>query len=360
MKAELAPRINSHRTALEAVVPLSTPWVLFVDPASACNFQCTFCPTGDRELMKEIGRYQGRLKFELFEKIVCNLQDFENPIKVLRLYKDGEPLLHTRFVDMIRLARRSSKIEKIDTTTNGVLLTPERSREIIAAGIDRINISVDGLSAEQFRKFTKANVDFDRFLENIRYLYKIRGSCEIIIKTVAEVIEESNRQRFLDIFGDCCDKIYIENTSPCWPDFDVEERMGIIITEGLYGNEIVNTDVCPYIFYSMSVNSDGKVSLCFVDWSRGLIIGDVVTSSLWAIWHSQEMQTHRANHLAGRRHNHKICGNCGQLSNCGSDNIDDHVEAISEKFAPIFSKIGSVEAIDRTYAAPAKKRKDLP
>ena len=29
--------------------------------SSACNFKCTFCPTGDRELIKSTGRYQGAL-----------------------------------------------------------------------------------------------------------------------------------------------------------------------------------------------------------------------------------------------------------------------------------------------------------
>ena len=45
LKAELKPRINLEgRTPLETVISLSTPFVIFVDPASACNFKCTFCP----------------------------------------------------------------------------------------------------------------------------------------------------------------------------------------------------------------------------------------------------------------------------------------------------------------------------
>ncbi|MCB2082303.1 MAG: radical SAM protein [Rickettsiales bacterium] len=349
MKAEIAPRINAERTPLETVVPLRTPWVLFVDPASSCNFQCTFCPTGDRALMKEIGRYQGRLDPEIYTKILRDIEAFEDPIKVLRLYKDGEPLLHTHFAEMVQQARACKNIEKIDTTTNGVLLTPERSRAIIAAGIDRINISVDGLSAAQFKKFAKANVDFDTYVNNIRYLHTISGECEIVVKTVVEVIEEENRQRFFDIFGDYCDKIFIENTAPCWPDFDVEMRMDIEIQEGLYGNAVQDTKVCPYLFYSMSVNSDGNVSACFVDWSRGLIIGDAKKESLKDIWHSAAMQTHRMQHLAGKRYNHPICGSCGQLSHCRPDNVDGQIDVVREKFATIFANTQPVDAIAQKY-----------
>jgi hypothetical protein len=38
MKASLKPRINLEgRTPLETVIPLSTPFIVFVDPASSCN-----------------------------------------------------------------------------------------------------------------------------------------------------------------------------------------------------------------------------------------------------------------------------------------------------------------------------------
>jgi hypothetical protein len=57
VKAQLKPRINLEgRTPLETVIPLSTPFIVFVDPASACHFECTFCPTGDREKSAETAR----------------------------------------------------------------------------------------------------------------------------------------------------------------------------------------------------------------------------------------------------------------------------------------------------------------
>ena len=119
MKAQIKPRINLEgRTPLETVIPLSTPFVVFVDPASACNFQCTFCPTGLRDMIRDTGRYQGAMRFELFTKIIDDLDAFERPIRVLRLYKDGEPFLNKRLADMIAYAKASGRVEYIDTTTN--------------------------------------------------------------------------------------------------------------------------------------------------------------------------------------------------------------------------------------------------
>lgn len=43
MKAEFKPRIDlKNRTKLETVIPLRTPFIINVDPADICNFQCKF------------------------------------------------------------------------------------------------------------------------------------------------------------------------------------------------------------------------------------------------------------------------------------------------------------------------------
>ena len=189
MKAQLKPRINLEgRTALETVIPLETPFVVFVDPASACNFQCKFCPTGHRDMIAETGRYQGAMKYDVFTKIVDDLGAFPQPIKVLRMYKDGEPFLNKRLADMIAYAKKADHILYIDTTTNGTLMTPERAGPVIEAGLDRINISVDGMSNEQYKQFTGFDFDFPGFVRNVKWLYENKGEMEIAIKIPGELI----------------------------------------------------------------------------------------------------------------------------------------------------------------------------
>ncbi len=335
MKADIKPRINlDNRTPLQEVIPLATPFVLFVDPASACNFQCTFCPTGDRDLIKSTGRWQGRLDFELYKKVIDDLGEFDRPLKVLRLYKEGEPLLHTRFADMVRYAKESGHVQYIDTTTNGHLLTPDKVGPILDAGINRINISVDGMSDEQYWEFTRTRVNFDQFVENIQWLYAHKGHCEICVKIPGDILSEGDKQRFFDTFGDISDRVFIENFAPCWPHFDVEERTGIHITQGIYGNVIQEVAVCPYIFYSMAVNTDGTVSLCFLDWARTLKVGDVRVQSLKAIWNGESMHRHQVAHLHGLRKDDPTCAACGQLSHCLPDNIDAYTERLLKRIEP--------------------------
>lgn len=332
MKAQIKPRINlGDRARLEEVIPLSTPMILFVDPASTCNFKCKFCPTGDHALIKDSGRWQGRMDFDLYKKIIDDLQEFDQPLKVLRLYKEGEPLLHTRFADMVAYAKNSGRANYIDTTSNGYLIDPERMRPILDAGLDRINISVDGMSDRQFLEFTGTKVDFKRYVENIQALYEMKGTCEICIKIVGDLLSQEDKDSFYSTFGDYCDRISIEHIAPCWPEFDVEHRLGVSITEGIYNQPIGDTETCPYIFYSMAVNSDGSVSLCFLDWARKLVIGDTRVQHLKEIWNSDILHAHRVSHLQGRRRENPVCAACGQLSHCLPDNIDPYAPKLLEK-----------------------------
>ena len=332
MKAKIKPRINlENRTRLEQVIPLSSPMILFVDPASICNFRCKFCPTGDRKLIKKTGRWQGIMDFELYKKIIDDLKDFDEPLKVLRLYKEGEPLLNDRLADMIQYAKKSGKVKFLDTTTNGFLLDLERIRPILDAGLDRINISVDGLSDQQFLDFTRVKVNFEKYVDNIRQLYEIKGDCEICIKIVGDFLSENEKDLFFNTFGDYSDRIFIENVAPCWPEYDVQDILGVQITKGIYNQPIGDVKTCPYIFYSMSVNSDGSVSLCFLDWAHKLLIGDVRKQSVKQIWEGEALFEFQHKHLRRKILGDSVCGQCGQLSHCLPDNIDPYVDEIAER-----------------------------
>ena len=333
MKAKYQPRINlEDRTLLQDVIPLDTPITLFVDPASACNFSCPFCPTGHQKLIDETGRFQGVMKLDLFKKIVDDLKEFPQPVKVLRLYKDGEPFLNKNLAKMIAYAKQSGAVKYIDTTTNGSLMTPARLEPVLEAGLDKINISVDGMDAGQYLEFTKYEFDFDEFVKSVKWLDQNKGACEVSIKIPGDILTENQKEEFLEVFGDYCDRIFIENFAPCWPEFDVETHTGVEIQQGIYQQSITQTDTCPYIFYSLSINADGLASSCFLDWGRKLLVGDARRQSVKSIWHSDEMNDLRLQHLKGKRNENPVCKSCGQLTHCLPDNID----AYREKLLPAF------------------------
>ena len=331
MKAEVKPRIElENRTKLETVIPLATPFVIFVDPADICNFKCTFCPTGDQDLMKSVGRPLKVMKFDLYTKIIDDIAEFDQKIKVLRLYKDGEPLLNKKLPQMIKYAKDKGVADKIDTTTNASALTNERSLALIEAGLDRINISIYGVNEKQYKEFSKVNIDFKKIVENVKFFYENRKQCEVLVKINGDTLTKDEKQFFLDTFGDYCDKIFIEHIMGCWPEFEIK---GVDINDefGIYGQEIKEVSVCPYVFYAFSINSDGSVSTCFLDWARKLIIGNANTQSVKNIWFGEGMKEYRKMFLEGGRKEHPVCKDCGQLTHGMPDNIDKYSEKLLKR-----------------------------
>lgn len=332
MDTEELRRIDlKNRTKLETVIPLNTPYIINVDPADSCNFECSFCPTGDRQLMKDVGRPFKTMDFDIFKKIVDDIKEFESPLKVLRLYKDGEPLLNANFAKMIKYAKDSGNILKIDTTTNASLLNPQRNLEIIEAGLDRINISVEGIDAKQYMKFSKYRIDFDKFVDNVKHFYENKKQCEVVVKINGDTLSDEDKKYFMNTFKDISDGVYIEHIMSCWPEFELRDGLEVNEDFGIYGQEIEEVSVCPYVFYSFSINSDGSSSLCFLDWSRKLIIGDVTKQSVKDIWLSDSMRDYQKMFLKHERKEHPVCKDCGQLSHGMPDNIDKYSQSILKR-----------------------------
>ncbi|KLI55189.1 radical SAM protein [Brachyspira hyodysenteriae] len=334
MKAKIKPRIDlENRTKLETVIPLETPFIIFIDPSDKCNFKCKFCPTGNIELMQNTsGRNFGSMDFNLYKKIIDDLQQFEGKVKVIRLYKDGEPLLNKHFAEMVEYAKKSDKVNRVDTTTNASLLNKDLSLQIINAGLDRINISIEGMNSQQYLDFSKANVNFEKLVENITFFYENRKQCEMIVKINGDIISEEQKQEFYNIFGEIADGVNIESVMSCWPEFELD-GISVNMERGIYGQEIKEVMVCPYVFYSMSINSTGIASACYLDWERKLIIGDVNKESVKTIWNSKEINDLRKLFLRKERKSHPICKNCGQLTHGMPDNIDDYADELLNKIS---------------------------
>lgn len=331
MKAKIKHRVNiENHIILGEVVPLNTPFVLLVDPSNLCNFRCEFCPTGHRDLISKTGRFQGNMDINLFKKIIDDLEEFPEPIRVLRLYKEGEPLINPYFADMIKYGRNSKRILRIDTTTNGALLNHQLNEKIIEAGLNQINISVNGVTAEQIYKYTKAKVDFKKYVENIKHLYDNRGDCEISIKAIRELLTEDERQQFFDIFGDISNRIFLESLSPAWPNFKFTEDESVIET-GNYGQSIIERKVCPYIFYIMVINSDGKSSFCVGDWKHTLIAGDLKKQSVKEVWQGDILKNARLAHVEGHRSENEFCAACRVVSHGTLDNLDPYMKEIKDR-----------------------------
>ena len=111
-----------------------------------CNLRCRYC-------MPEMPCFLPRKELLSLEEIldicVCGARMGIRKIKIT----GGEPLLRPGCVELIRKLKEIPGMEKVTLTTNGVLLAPF-AEALYQAGIDGVNVSLDTLNEETYRKIT--------------------------------------------------------------------------------------------------------------------------------------------------------------------------------------------------------------
>lgn len=123
-----------------------------------CNLRCTYCMPQDISLTS----MENILTYEEIIRICTNAAE----LGITRFkVTGGEPLVRKGCVTLIREMKRIPGVEQVTMTTNGVLLG-QYLEELIRAGIDGINISLDTLDVGRYEQITGKN-ELPDVLENI-------------------------------------------------------------------------------------------------------------------------------------------------------------------------------------------------
>ena len=150
---------------------------LRISVTDRCNFRCTYCMPQDE--------YDWIDKREIlsFEEIARVARIFVRAgVEKLRL-TGGEPLVRTNVERLVAELAPIEGLKELCLTTNGSLLA-EKAAALKAAGLMRINVSIDTLDAEKFRRMTKRG-DLDKVLEGL-FAAKKAGLAPIKINAVVE------------------------------------------------------------------------------------------------------------------------------------------------------------------------------
>ena len=121
---------------------------LRISVTDRCNLRCVYCmPEEGVENIphEEILSYDEIIRIC---KCVANLG-----IKKVKI-TGGEPLIRKDIVSLIRDIKKIEGIEQVTITTNGVLLY-DMAQDLVEAGIDAVNVSLDTLDREKFLKITR-------------------------------------------------------------------------------------------------------------------------------------------------------------------------------------------------------------
>jgi cyclic pyranopterin phosphate synthase len=149
---------------------------LRVSVTDRCDLRCIYCMT---ERMKFLPRAE-LLTLEELDRLCTAF--VARGVRRLR-FTGGEPLVRKGFLDLLGNVRRhlGNGLDEITLTTNGVLLA-QFAKALAAAGVKRINVSVDSLDGETFARIARRD-RLDQVLEGIDAA--LAAGLKVKINTVA-------------------------------------------------------------------------------------------------------------------------------------------------------------------------------
>ena len=125
------------------------PLFVSVEPAAVCQLRCPACPVGMRNEQSEIRRQRSALMSrEVWQRVLAQIRD---KAWVVQFYFQGEPLLNKDLPQMISDAREAGLYTIV--STNAQTMTPETAEALVHAGLDRIIVSMDGLTDESYNAY---------------------------------------------------------------------------------------------------------------------------------------------------------------------------------------------------------------
>jgi cyclic pyranopterin phosphate synthase len=131
---------------------------LRISVTDRCNFRCVYCRSADPENHMAAGELLAWDEYERLARIFVGMG-----IRKVRV-TGGEPLARPGVEDFIA-SLKALGIPDLSMTTNGFLLA-ERCDRLVAAGMNRINISLDSLDREKFERITRTKT-FDQVMAGI-------------------------------------------------------------------------------------------------------------------------------------------------------------------------------------------------
>lgn len=143
-----------------------------IDVTTKCNLRCKHCRTN--EIVHE-------LSLDEIKTIVKKCKDFK-PRGVF--ISGGEPLTRNDIADVIKETKKLAPVTILNT--NSLLLTEEKLQELIDAGLNYIQVSLDGI--EKYHDFIRGKGTYKKTIEKLKLISKYSDKIKLHISSVVSSI----------------------------------------------------------------------------------------------------------------------------------------------------------------------------
>lgn len=165
---------------------------LRISVTDRCNLKCIYCiPEGCN---KHLSHYDILTFEEIVEITKIAVKNGVNKVRIT----GGEPLVRKDIVKLVEMLSKINGINDLSMTTNGILLS-ELAYSLKAAGLHRVNISLDAVDADKYRQITRGG-DVNKVFEGINAAKNARLTP---IKINCVIKENKNERDALDVKKYC-------------------------------------------------------------------------------------------------------------------------------------------------------------
>jgi radical SAM protein with 4Fe4S-binding SPASM domain len=286
----LAPSMRAFRDGSPVIDSL--PDLIYVEMAMACNFGCKMCPVPEsRKLMN--GRVPSIMKPGTFALVLKSLSDRPRHIWLTQM---GEPMLNKHLTDYVKAAKSAG--HHVGFTTNGSLMTEEKAKDLLSAGIDHVVFSFDGATKETFEKI-RIGGDFDEVVANIRRLAALNRRlrsperrCTIQVDMIVSNLTEHEVDDFHAMWKD----VALTQSIP------LDDWAGQVELPDDFGRprtsrEDIKRYACDLLWNTAYVSAEGNAMMCCHDYKQRSKLPNLHEKPWEQIWRN-EIEIERAKQVS--------------------------------------------------------------
>jgi MoaA/NifB/PqqE/SkfB family radical SAM enzyme len=311
----LALRLSYHLSQVtKKSIVWGKPFTVSIEPTTACNLGCSECPSG----LKSFTRPTGKLDLEVNRQL---LKSLGKQLFYINYYFQGEPFLHPQFLELIRAAKKHRIYTA--TSTNAHFITAQKAEEIVASGLDRLIISIDGLTQQTYESY-RVHGSLEKVLNGAAHLVAAKKKARsatphlifqfLVVKPnehEVDAIFEKAKELEIDEVRLKSAQVYdYENGHPLIPENEKYARYRRQ-ADGTYRLKYKTRNHCWRMWSSCVLTWDAKVVPCCFDKDATQVLGTALDQDFSILWKSADYQQFRQAVLTGRNQI-EICKNCSE------------------------------------------------
>jgi radical SAM protein with 4Fe4S-binding SPASM domain len=258
------------------------PLYIQIEHSGKCNLHCPMCLQGVESLRKDYSHGFSPLSIETYNKVLAEAKRYDCPS--ISFHNNDEPLLIRDLETRIKLAKEAGFFDII-VVTNATLLTRERTRKLLKSGVTKMNFSVDGWNEESYEQVRRGG-DFNTVLRNVEYFLeeKRRANLRLPITRATCVLNKftyKDIDKFREFWGRRVDMVEFQNFQAIRGYTESLKPDGALVNKGF---------VCNAPWQQVVIRANGDVLPCCSFYGVELVVGNIKNSSIYEIWHSNEMK----------------------------------------------------------------------